>query len=111
MQENEVVGGTYLKPGTLKKPVLCTVDDRKRLVGKVPTATTGAGQLEGKFGKVVEIPTTISGRPFIVSLPLKAPDVQACIKMFGPVETGWVGRQFQVWDDENLNQLRIAPIA
>ncbi len=99
--ENTVkhLGGTYLKPGTLKKPAHCTVSARNG----------GARTVEGKFGLQLEIPTTIDGMEFVLSIPADKGDGKVLRTVFGEDLGAWSGKGVVISDSDVLNRVRIQP--
>lgn len=113
MSNENHLGGTYIKTGTLKanrdgsaRQVRCTIDGRKG----GPRILPARENQHGKFGPALEIPTSIEGQDFILSLPADKGDGQVLQQVFGPVGETWIGKAVLVFESEVLDRVRVQPI-
>ncbi len=94
------LGGTYIKPGMLKRPVEVAISAR----------SGGARTVEGKYGRVLEIPVDIEGQQFVGSLPADKGDGKTLQTVFGPIGEAWTGKRIRIEDSAVLNRVRYTPI-
>lgn len=101
-QTNSVkhLGGTYLKPGMLKREAVVPIEGRNG----------GPRFIEGKYGRQIEIPIKLDGQDFVVSIPADKGDGQALQAAFPANLAEWPGRRISVADSVLLNRVRVQPI-
>lgn len=98
------VGGGFLRPSMLRSAVSPRVDDRPC----APNEPNGPCY-DGKF-ETVNIPVSISGIPYIISVSVKSQDYRDLHARFGPEFSNWVGQGVQVYSDPVLQKLRVQPL-
>lgn len=102
------LGGTYLKPGTLKRETACLIDGR---AGTVPNHKGGPRTVEGEYGRQLELPVSIDGMEFVVSIPADKGDGLALQKAWGDDLSSWVGKRVLVQESNVLRRIRVSPIS
>ena len=107
------LGGSYLKTGQLKpnrdgssRHVECSIEGRNGGPRIVPARESD----KGKFGPALEIPISIEGQQFVVSIPADKGDGKTLETVFGPAGESWVGRRVNVYESDVLDRIRVQPI-
>jgi hypothetical protein len=98
------VGGAYLKHGTLKREVVVAIDDR-RVREDAPE-----GVVVGSLPNTVDIPVSVSGIPYVLTVSTKSGDYAALVRAFGKALDAWTGSEVRIFNDADLPKVRIAPL-
>lgn len=93
-------GGSYLKPGKLKRPVTVAIDNRPAAEGN-----THNGPAMGQYG--IDIPVHVAGVPMVLTINTKSDDYAALVLALGDDSADWIGAQIRIADDADVARLHV----